>query len=75
MEKSNNSNFVIFIFEISKFRNIGCSKFGRFKYWPPPANFNKEFSGVWKAIARYKCRNYLKSKLLKLLTAFYKFYE
>ena len=28
MEKSNNSTFVIFIFEILKFRNIGSYKFG-----------------------------------------------
>ena len=35
MEKSNNLNFVIFIFEISKFRNIGHSTFGRSKFWPP----------------------------------------
>ena len=31
MEKSNNSTFVICIFEISKFRNIGRSTFGRSK--------------------------------------------
>ena len=31
IEKLNNSTFVILIFEISKFRNIGRSTFGRFK--------------------------------------------
>ena len=28
MEKSNNSTFFIFVFEMSKFRNIGSSTFG-----------------------------------------------
>ena len=37
MEKSNNSIFVIFILEISKFRNIGRSTFDRSKCWLPPA--------------------------------------
>ena len=33
MEKSNNWTFVIFIFEISKFRNISNSTFGCSKGW------------------------------------------
>ena len=37
--KSNNSTFIILIFEISKFRNIGRSTFGRSKFWPPPNFF------------------------------------
>ena len=31
IKKSNNSTFVILIFEIPKFRKIGCSTFGRSK--------------------------------------------
>ena len=36
MKLSNNSSFVILIFEILKFRNIGRSTFRRSKFWPPP---------------------------------------
>ena len=32
---SNNSSFVILIFAILKFRNIGRSTFPRSKFWPP----------------------------------------
>ena len=39
MEKSNNSTFIIFIFEISKFRNIDRSTFGRSKYRLPFQKF------------------------------------
>ena len=35
MKKSNNSNFIILIFEYSNYRNIGRSTFGRSKFWPP----------------------------------------
>ena len=37
-KKSNNSTFVILIFEISEFRNIGRFTFGRYKYWSPSKN-------------------------------------
>ena len=36
IEKSNYSSFVISIFEVSNFRNIGRYTFGRSKFWPPP---------------------------------------
>ena len=32
----NNSSFVILIFVILKFQNIGRSTFRRSKFWPPP---------------------------------------
>ena len=39
---SNNSSYVILIFVILKFRNIGRSTFRRSKFWPPPefSNFD-----------------------------------
>ena len=37
---SNNSSFVILIFAILKFRNIGRSTCHRFKFWPPPIYIN-----------------------------------
>ena len=36
LKKSNNSTFVISIFEVSNFRNIGRCTFGRSKFWHPP---------------------------------------
>ena len=36
IKKSNNSTFVILIFEVSIFRNIGRSKFAHSKFWLPP---------------------------------------
>ena len=37
---SNNSSFVILIFGIFKFRNIGRSTFRGSKFWPPPRKSN-----------------------------------
>ena len=34
-KKSNNSTFVISIFEVTNFRNIGRSTFRHSKFWPP----------------------------------------
>ena len=41
LKKSNNSTFVILIFEESNFRNIGRSTFGRSKLWSHPLLFMK----------------------------------
>ena len=45
MCKSNNSTFVSFIFETSKFRNIGRSTFGLSKFWPPPDSPFRKLNG------------------------------
>ena len=39
---SNNSSFVILIFVILKFRNIGCSTLYRSKFWPPPNSWKDQ---------------------------------
>ena len=44
---SNNSFFVILIFAILKFRNIGRSTFYRSKFWLPPKSFWKLSMGVF----------------------------
>ena len=46
---SNNSCFVILIFVILKFRNIGRSTLRRFKFWPPP--FLQCENAVWKNLS------------------------
>ena len=48
IEKLNNSTFVILIFEISKFRNIGHSTFRRSKFWPP----------TWKLPNTWACQQH-----------------
>ena len=40
MKLSNNSSFVILIFEILKFRNIDRSTFRHSKFWHPPTGSN-----------------------------------
>ena len=59
IEKSNNSTFVISIFEVSNFRNIGRSTFGRSKFWPPP-KYNNQRQKILRdfrdAISRLKVK-------------------
>ena len=52
IKKSNNSSFVILILEVSNFRNIGHSTFGRSKFTPPRKNCNKQVMLLY--IIRFK---------------------
>ena len=56
---SNNSSFVIVIFAILEFRNIGHSTFSRSKFWPPPLFMeprNDSYGIYTRKFGMTKCR-------------------
>ena len=61
---SNHPSFVILIFAILIFRNIGRSTFRRSKFWPPPKIWIK-IKIIWKTIKTLILDNNDVKKLLK----------
>ena len=71
IKKSNNSSFVILILEVSNFRNIGHSTFGRSKFTPPRKNCNKQVMLLYIICFKQVKFSYLSSIQHVILTKVY----